>query len=109
MGTEKRRILLKGQLQGAYEYDLPSRKGLVVYDLYIKQGRLRLTHSVFEPSGTWSDHVRDDRIPHYDLKAGEHYRIETTIRESHGHLDRLYLLNPSLWCTAEFEIQQGIN
>lgn len=64
-----------------------------------------MNHGAYTPDGgTWLS-APMGRASHYELEEGKEYDIEFDIRESFGKRDRVFIMNPSLFKMAEFEIK----
>mgnify|MGYP001063307376 CR=1 FL=1 len=102
--TEKSgHFVLTGQLKnGISTAFLPNPRGEHKYIINSK-GALRLNHHSFNPDGgTWSLPPGHGEREHFDIRYEGLYTYIINIRESYDKLDRLELVNPSLWEDVEF-------
>lgn len=98
------RGVLAGQLKrGISCAMLPNPKGIHTFIIDVRNGRLRLNHSSYNPDGaTWSLPPKNGAQQHFDMEKEGTYNITIRIGESYENTDRIELVNPEMWDSVEF-------
>lgn len=96
-------IKLSGQLSlGSSIIALPNEKGLHKYIITIKEGSLKLCHHFFsEDGGFWTVPTKNDQSPVMYVKKGYNVFV-IDIEENFDKLDKIFLVNDSLFKNAKF-------
>lgn len=96
-------FVLAGQFKnGISSAFLPNPRGQHKYIINSK-GPLRLNHHSFNPDGgTWSLPPGHGEQEYFNIRCEGIYTYIINIGESYDKLDRLELVNPSLWEEVEF-------
>lgn len=93
---------LVGQLKiGKSIVELPNPKGRNRYVITVKGGKVRLNHCSYNPDGhTWSAPPGNGRRQHIDIGNGTH-TLDIFIGEHYGQVNKIKLVNCSLFSNAE--------
>lgn len=100
----KTKCILVGQLKsGKSIIELTSFKGINIYEITIKYGKVRLSHNSYNPDGhTWSFPPGNKQRQHIDLEEGTH-SIEIFVGEYYGKVNKVKLVNVSLFNNVQVE------
>jgi hypothetical protein len=100
--AEEHTVLLTGQFRwGKSAYNLPIKKGVNKLNITIIHGKVRLNHNSYNQDGHfWSAPPEKGQRQHIDLPLGTH-ELEIKVGEFYGKLDKLLLVNPSFFESAE--------
>lgn len=101
--SDSNAIKLNGELRlGVSKIQLPNEKGLQKYIINVKEGSLKLCHHTFnEDGGFWSAPPKDGESPVAYIKKGCNVFL-INIEENFNNLDKIFLVNTSLFKAAKF-------
>lgn len=92
-------------LKGQRQINIPVKSGLNVIYIKLLSGRIRINHGAYTPDGgTWLSAPSGRNSNYIFSKSGE-YVIKVDIQKSFGKTDILYIVNPSFFTNAIFQIR----